>query len=180
MIRESEKIFVERKNICKIVVSGDGAVGKTTLCHRLTGELKKYENRLMTCGVEFHDLKRINGTEIDAQIWDLGGQDHFRHFQEPFFKKLNIAIFVFSVEWFHSFIDIDFWLGFLDKEEPIKAYLIGNKIDSENRDVQSEEAQDFAKTRGMVYYEISALNGNGFNEFKDDLLSTIEKLLKKD
>lgn len=177
MIRESEKVFVDRKKVCKIVVGGDGAVGKTTLCHRLTGELRKNEERLMTCGVEFHDLKRINGKEIDAQIWDLGGQEHFRYFQESFFKKLNIAIFVFSVEWFHSFIDIDFWLGFLDQEKPLKKYLIANKVDSETRDVQIEEARDFAQARGMAYFELSALNGNGFDEFKEDLLTIIENTL---
>ena len=46
-----------KKNNFKIVIGGDGAVGKTTLSERLVGTLKKEEDRLMTCGIEFHNLK---------------------------------------------------------------------------------------------------------------------------
>lgn len=165
-----------KREVCKVVVGGDGAVGKTTFCQHLTGSLQNEEDRLMTCGVEFHDLHlRGDKKSVDAQIWDLGGQERFRCMQEAFYRKVHIAIFVYSVEWYHTFVDIDFWLGFLDNENPIEVYLIANKIDSEERDVTTEEGKEFANSRGMKYFEISARDGKNFEQLKESIISTIQR-----
>jgi GTPase SAR1 family protein len=63
------------KNSFKIVIAGDGAVGKTIIAQRLTGSLKVEKDRLMTCGIDFHTLEIVNGNSEKAQIWDLGGQE---------------------------------------------------------------------------------------------------------
>jgi GTPase SAR1 family protein len=52
LIENSTSKIIEEIRLCKIVVGGEGAVGKTTLCHRLTGQLKKEEERLMTYDIE--------------------------------------------------------------------------------------------------------------------------------
>ena len=161
---------------CKIIIAGDGAVGKTTISQRLTGSLKTEEDRLMTCGIDFHSLQIINGSIINAQIWDLGGQDQFRVFQKPFFNNANIMIIVYSVEWFHSFINLENWLELAQNKTPVKTYLIGNKIDSEDRIISKEEALEFAETHNMRYFEISALHGAGFEDFKNELIETVREL----
>ena len=73
----------------KVVVAGDGAVGKTTISQRITGVLQEEEERFMTRGVDFHSLQVIdeNLNTMQAQIWDLGGQEQFRIFQKPFFAE---------------------------------------------------------------------------------------------
>ena len=173
---KSKLEMITKKKVCKIVVGGDGAVGKTTLCSRLAGTLEHEREMLMTCGVEFHDLKVEDGTnnKFEAEIWDLGGQEHFRFMQDTFYEKLDIAIFVYSVEWFHSFVNIDFWLGFLENRNPLKVYLVANKIDSEDRDVKPEEGNEFARARNMEYFEVSALHGEGFERLKNDIINTIK------
>jgi len=157
----------------KIVIAGDGAVGKTTISQRLTGSLKDEEDRLMTCGIDFHSLQIINGGVIRAQIWDLGGQDQFRVFQKPFFNNANILIIVYSVDWFHSFLNLENWIEMTQNNTPVKTYLLGNKIDSVDRAISKEEALEFAETHKMSYFEISALEGAGFEDFKNDLIETI-------
>ena len=165
-----------KKIIYKVVVGGEGAVGKTTICQRLAGTFECEKDRLMTIGVDFHTLKIENGKLFEAQVWDLGGQEQFRDFQQPFFKNTKIAIFVFSVEWFDTMVYIDFWLDMLKDENPVKIYLIGNKIDSPNRFVRIDEALEFARDRNLSYYEISATKGTGFENFKEDLIQTIANL----
>ncbi len=64
--------------VLKMMVAGDGGVGKTTLIRKfVTGsfEGKTY----MTIGVQFH-VKEMTyeGQPVSLQLWDLGGQDHFR------------------------------------------------------------------------------------------------------
>ena len=154
------KIFT-RKNY-KIVIAGDGAVGKTTFSQRLAGTLKEEEDRFMTCGIDFHSLKIIDDDPIFGQIWDLGGQEHFRIFQEPFFDSAQVIILG--------------WLSIIQNYEPFKIYLIANKIDSENRAVSEEEGQEFAINNKMEYYEVSALRGKGFLNFKNDLIKTIKTI----
>jgi small GTP-binding protein len=175
MANNSSKNQTSNHN-CKIVIAGDGAVGKTTISQRLTGSLKADEDRLMTCGIDFHSLQIINGSVISAQIWDLGGQEQFRVFQKPFFNNANIMIIVYSVEWFHSFINLENWIEIAQNNTPVKIYLIGNKIDSEDRTISKEEAIEFAKMHNMDYFEISALKGTGFEDFKNDLIEAIQKI----
>ncbi|MBN1800792.1 MAG: GTP-binding protein [Candidatus Lokiarchaeota archaeon] len=173
MTVNKQKMDLCYKKIFKVVVGGEGAVGKTTLCERLAGKLGKEMDKTMTIGIDFHDIRREDGVIVDAKLWDLGGQQQFRCFQESFFRSCTIAIFIFSVEWYDTLICIDFWLDMIKGENPKKIYLIGNKIDSPNRMIPSEEAEEFAKDRGMIYYEVSALKGKGFLNFQNDLIDTI-------
>ena len=62
----------------KLILFGDGGVGKTTLAHRyVTGSFK--ENSLITIGVEFHvKTLSVDGIPIEIQIWDFAGEERFR------------------------------------------------------------------------------------------------------
>jgi len=73
------------KKVVKIVVAGDGAVGKTTLSQRLSGTLNLECDRRTTPGLDVHTIE-VKGEDIFGQIMDLGGQDQFRFFQDRFFK----------------------------------------------------------------------------------------------
>ena len=41
--------------------------------------------------------------------------------------------------------------------------LVGNKVDLENRAVKKEEAQDYAKSLGLAYHEVSAKQNIGID-----------------
>ena len=165
-----------RKNYFKIVIGGDGAVGKTTLSKRLTGTIKADENIEMTPGIDFHSLK-IKKNVINLQLWDLGGQEQFRYFQPDFFGGAAIIILIFSVDAYNTFTSISAWLAFVPKEMYKNIYLIGNKIDTPERSVKIEEALEFAESHGFRgYYETSALNAVGIDEFELDLVKTIQEI----
>ena len=104
-----------RKNYFKIVIGGDGGVGKTAFSKRLTGKLKEDEILEMTPGVDFHGLK-IKNNIVNLQFWDLGGQDQFRYFQRDFFGGATIVILLFAVDSFKTFKSLDHWLSLLPEE----------------------------------------------------------------
>ena len=54
--------------------------------------------------------------------------------------------------------------------------LVGNKIDLENRQVRKDEAEDFARSLGLRYFEVSALKNIGI----DDLFTEVAKALPKE
>jgi Ras-related protein Rab-8A len=159
------------KTTFKIVIAGDGAVGKTTISQRLTNSMKELKNTEMTCGIDFHTLEI--GRYKKAQIWDLGGQVQFRKFQKPFFKKADMIILVYSVERFSSFLNLENWLELMHDVSPIKLFLLANKIDLVKRVISKDEASEFAATHNMAYFEISGLSGEGFEEFKNELIRTV-------
>ncbi|MHA1803399.1 MAG: Rab family GTPase [Promethearchaeota archaeon] len=165
------------KTWLKIVLCGDGGVGKTTIAQKLTGTLDLSKNREMTVGIDFHHLKISEENLIHAQIWDLGGQTQFRDFQEKFFESAHVLILTFSVVRFPSFLNISSWLPLIKNENLIQTYLIANKIDSNPRVVSREDALKIAQQNNMRYFEISALTGENFNDFQEDLIESIKNAL---
>ncbi len=163
-----------RKNAFKIVVAGDGAVGKTTVGKRISGKFNIDENLDMTPGVDFHNFKIQSYEPIDCQIWDLGGQEQFRYFQDDFFNSATIVVLVFAANMYHSFLNLKSWVSLISKELLEKTYLLANKIDTDNRSVPKEKGVEFANRHNMTYFEISAITGDGFEEFKEDISKTIE------
>ena len=89
----------------KIVVIGDGAVGKTSLIKKFTkGTFEK--DYIKTLGAQFSKFnKKINGDLIRLVFWDIAGQDDF-NFLHPLFFGFLVADHVYSgrVAEYKSFI----------------------------------------------------------------------------
>ena len=74
------------------------------------------------------------------------------------------------------------WISQIREEtsQNVVIYLIGNKIDlEEKREVQKEEAENFAKSIGCKYYEGSAKTDININEPLDEI-AKITYLSRKD
>ncbi len=64
--------------VLKVMVAGDGGVGKTTLIRKFVSGTFDVATA-MTIGVQFHVKETVyEGRPVSLQLWDLGGQDHFR------------------------------------------------------------------------------------------------------
>jgi small GTP-binding protein len=76
----------------KLVLVGDGGVGKTTFVKRhLTGEFEKKYNA--TVGVEVHPLQfQTNRGLIIYNVWDTAGQEKFGGKSN---NKMNLSIEIF-------------------------------------------------------------------------------------
>ena len=153
-----------RKNYFKIILAGNGAVGKTTLSKRLTGTLKKNERIEMTPGVDFHILK-IKKNVIHLQLWDLGGQDQFRYFQNDFFGGATVVILIYSVDSWKTFNELNTWLEFIPEEMYKNVYLIGNKIDlKDEKKIILPMAEHLSQKFNAPFFETSALTGENVSE----------------
>jgi small GTP-binding protein len=116
----------------KIVLLGDGAVGKTSLRSKYMGEGFKGDY-LLTIGVDFatKDIIR-DGKTLKAQIWDLAGQERFKFLQEKFLKGTQGILFVYDVNRVESLESAIDWFYEVEKEvkKPIPVFILGNKIDT--------------------------------------------------
>jgi small GTP-binding protein len=178
--------LAERRKIYKVVVLGDGAVGKTALRHRYLGEGFK-QSYSMTIGADFA-VKRVelDGKEIVAQIWDLAGQLRFQSVREVYYQGATGALLVFDITRSSTFESIPQWVTELlenNKQKIIPMVLIGNKSDlreSSPEAISFDAGNEYAKSLTnwsnfeIPYVETSALNGENVENAFATLLRNIE------
>ena len=81
----------------KIVLLGEGAVGKTSLRRRYMG-LGFTKSHLMTLGADFSFKDLTHGEHtIRCQLWDLAGQAHFKGVRSRFLANTQGAILVYDL-----------------------------------------------------------------------------------
>jgi len=172
-----DKMLLRRKPpLLKLVMCGEGGVGKTSLVRVYTGMGFSPYQRL-TVGTQ-HFFKEINhdGKRWKLVIWDLGGEERFRFLAPVFLKGARGAVFVFDITREGTFEKLDEWLNILKKTiGDIPRVLVGNKIDLEEfRLIPSDLAEEYARSRGFIgYIETSARAGVNVNRPFDLLLNKV-------
>ena len=125
----------------KIIVIGNVGVGKSCLSLKATKGIF-IEEYTSTVGFEFYCFNvKINDKIVKLQIWDTCGQEAYRSLIMNFYRNASLAIVVYSVEDKTSFNDVNIWLKQVKTfgTSSCKIFLIGNKIDTENREVSYEQ-----------------------------------------
>jgi len=177
---------VGHRNIVKITLLGDGAVGKTSLRKTYLGEgFKNGYN--MTLGADFAVKKiSLNNTEYTSQIWDLAGQQRFSAVREVYYRGTTGALLVFDISRRSSFENIPSWIAELvtcNSNRVISIVLIGNKSDLRpytDDCVQREQAEEYARALSLwagfsvPYIETCALTGENVEEAFTALLNSTD------
>ncbi|MFQ5921218.1 MAG: Rab family GTPase [Anaerolineales bacterium] len=156
----------------KVVVAGDGNVGKTSLIRRFC-EGKFEQTRVATIGVDFQtQTVDLPGQTVKLSIWDMAGQDRFKVIRAGFYRGSRAAALVYDVTEPESFGSLARWRDeILEAVEQQPFIVVGNKIDLE-RTQQPEQAQEFANSLQAPYLDTSALDGSGVAQ----LFETLAKL----
>ena len=93
------------------------------------------------------------------QVWDTAGQERFRSITTAYYKGAHGVMIVFSLTDRYSFDNLDHWLRQIDQmaEKNVVKLLVGNKCDSLDRKINSQEIQSFCLRTNLIYLEASAL-----------------------
>jgi small GTP-binding protein len=177
---KSEVNCMADKYVFKVLLLGEGGVGKTTLKQRYTEGLVDPIYKT-TIGVDFGliDAKLAEPeVEISLHFWDIGGQIQFRDISGAFYKGAKAAILMFDVTQPKTLDNLNEWIRLMKKENvyDIPKILVGNKIDIRKSDkghVTSEKAKKFCDNLKVEYFETSALCGEGTDELLKNLVKII-------
>ncbi len=146
----------------KLLLFGDGAVGKTSLARRYLTGLFTGDTKL-TVGADFHTHRIVLGaTRVMLQIWDFGGEERFRSLLPGYCDGARGAIFLFDVTNPPTLYHYDEWIGVMKARAPgIPVLAAGTKVDLvEARKITREEAEKYTVERGAAgYLEVSAKTG---------------------
>ena len=147
----------------KIIVIGDSAVGKSSLTLKGTKDHFK-DFYTPTIGFEFLSFNiRIKDKIVKLQIWDTCGQEVYRSLISSFYRNSSLAIIVYAIDNQESFDNLESWLDEIKSQTHpyLKIFLIGNKVDLEDkRVVTKENVNDLCDTHDIKYFlETSAKTG---------------------
>lgn len=163
----------------KVLVVGDGGVGKTSLTLRFTtGSFR--ENYMPTLGVNFYSKTvHIDGLYVKLTIWDTGGQEKFKPLLPNYFRGGQGALVVFDVTNPESFRSVEDWVAQVKRYcGDIPLILVGNKVDlSSQRKISFEEGARLASKLNIPYFESSAKTGACVEDVFTSLASLIVKNL---
>jgi small GTP-binding protein len=177
----------------KLILLGDGAVGKTTLVKSFMDQTFQ-SDYLMTVGIDISvkeiilkDTKRVKLT-----ISDVAGQQRFQQFRSIFFSGANLAFLCFDVTRRDSLENLEReWLPQLIptiSDPNFQVLLVANKIDLEDQQevtgadtrlVQKRFQKKFPMLHWVGYIETSALTKHNvqeaFDRITDEYFTTHEK-----
>jgi small GTP-binding protein len=114
----------------KVVVCGDGGVGKTSLLNRFVSN-QFLEIMKMTIGTGF--FSKVLETEdsiIKLQLWDFGGEKRFRFILPNYCKGAHGVILAFDMNDFTTLMNLDEWLQIIrENTTNPRIILVGTKSD---------------------------------------------------
>ena len=97
---------------CKIVIVGEGAVGKTSIMNSFLGEGFNEEHILTVSPEHQNKTIIIDNQTIKVTFWDTAGQESFRAVTKMFYKGADIVILVYDVNQQKTFDEIqNYWVN---------------------------------------------------------------------
>jgi small GTP-binding protein len=164
----------------KLVIVGDSGVGKTGLGWRLAhGEFKEHAS---THGQQFWPIKQLglrrkDGTECEAVLWDLAGQHAYRQIHSIFLDNVAAALVLFDPSNRQEPLKgVHFWLEQLKgKGQLPPVVLVGARVDVSPPALSEQEFEQFCQRYGIRggYISTSAKGGEGLEALLERLKAQI-------
>jgi len=150
----------------KVVVVGNGAVGKSSMIQRyckgiFTRDYKK------TIGVDFLERQiEVNGEDVRLMLWDTAGQEEFDAITKSYYRGAQACVLAFSTVDRASYEAIESWKKKVqDEVGNIPMVLVQNKIDLVDEAVVTpEEAEEMAKRLKLRFYRTSVKEDLNVND----------------
>ena len=166
----------------KVALIGNSGVGKTCIIQRFIDNTFN-EYSASTISANSIDKVIIRGKEkYILSIWDTAGQEKYQSLGKIFYKDAYIILLIYDITNQNSLDSLKkTWYPDLQiyAENCVVMGVIGNKADLyENDDLADEdEAKEFAKEIGALFYLVSAKSGENVTKLFEKLL---DKFLEKD
>jgi len=150
----------------KILLLGDGAVGKTSLIRRFVVD-KFSDDYITTIGTKVtkKDLRLESPgkvTDLTFMIWDVLGQKGYKGIQESSFQGAKGALLIYDVTRQETSESLqDYWIPHLmSVTEAMPLVVVGNKVDlSDSRRNAQEALDDLKEVLGVPGFLSSAKTG---------------------
>ena len=150
----------------KIIVAGNGGVGKTSLLRKLI--YNKFDPKSeLTKGFDFFSEDIIvRGVEYNIIFWYLAGQPHFRKILTDIADGAVTALILFDLTRISSIEGIEEWKKKVEKFGDIPIILLGTKydmIEPGQKDFIDREIQKYKNEDANIIDYMKTSSKTGFN-----------------
>lgn len=166
-----------------ILMIGDPEVGKTSIIQRFNNntfninrESIKNEENYEKC------LKLDQNTSVKLKIKDIVGNSSIGQVPKQMYRDVHGVIIVFDITNKDSINTINNWIKNVRDESPkdVVIFIVGNKCDLQGmRKISSADIHMIAQKNNLIYYEVSAKNGNNIALVFEDLANQISQKQKE-
>ncbi len=163
-------------NEAKILLVGEGGVGKTSVSKRLL--YKEYDaNESKTEGIHIdHWYVPFNEHNLRLNVWDFGGQEIMHATHQFFLTKRSVYLLVLDARRDEGGNRVEYWLKLIQSfggESPV--IIVINKIDQQAFSLNRTGLQ--AKYPSIMgYCEISCRDNTGLDALKGSILNAVRIL----
>lgn len=187
-IKEYLKGFLKQKELsaepegaplyeAKLIVVGEGGVGKTSLCNRLIYH-DYNETEPTTEGISIKDWRLLApndaGTEIKMNVWDFGGQEIYHSTHQFFLTKRSVYLLVWDARQEDKYAQLDYWLYTIEalgEDSPV--LLILNKCDERIRDINLADLKEkFENIREFYRVSCKVPGKTTFEDLEEEIAKT--------
>ena len=152
-VNQEEK---EQKEQFKVILVGDGTVGKTSICNRFAhGHFAAHYKQ--TIGLDFfvRRMQLPDETDVVLQLWDIGGQSLSSKMMKSYIAGAHAVLLCYDITNYDSFANLADWYALVDGVPYVA--LLGNKCDlSHIRAVKGAEHTKFAEKHHLAKFLMSA------------------------
>ena len=152
----------------KVVMVGDQGVGKTSIATKFVRPSLPFQDNLpnTTAYAEYNTRVKLKGKSILLQIVDTSGQYDTTSSIPQLYRGAHGAALVFDVGSLNSLVNVRQWVSMVRERcgYEIPIILVGNKADSEPREVNFETAENVSYEFNLFHIEVNAKTGENIQE----------------
>jgi len=170
---------ISSDKVYKLVMLGDGGVGKTAITIRFVSDrfVTEYDPTVEDAYKKEH---QVDGKDVTVEIIDTAGQEEYSSgLQDKFIRGGEGFILMYSVTSKASLLrvkEIQKKILWTKDSDEVAMILVGNKSDlMKERQVSPQEGKELAKEFRCPFLETSAKSGDNVNECMRLLFGEITK-----
>ena len=163
-------------NEAKLLLIGQGSVGKTSLIEQLIHN--KYDkNQPQTDGLNVETWNvQVNSKDIRLNVWDFGGQEIYHATHQFFLTKRSLYLLVCNCRTSEEENRIEYWLKLIESfggQSPV--IIVGNKKDEQPLDINRKALREkYPNIQAII--ETSCQDNIGIDELRTAILEQVGKL----
>jgi internalin A len=163
-------------NEAKLLLVGQGSVGKTSLIEQLIhGRFDPNQPQTDGLCVSTWGIQ-VNSKDVRLNVWDFGGQEIYHATHQFFLTKRSLYLLVCNCRTSEEENRLDYWLKLIDSfgdKSPV--IIVGNKKDEQPLDINRRALQEkYPNIRAII--ETSCQTGEGIAELRSAILQQVGQL----